>query len=135
MGAPRGKPAALAYVPLVGRVAAGQPALAAEDIEDTIPIGVELVGRERTFALRVRGDSMIGAGLFDGDIVVVRQQDHAENGDVVVALVDGEEATVKRLFRDGGRVCLRPENPSMEPIYPRQVAILGKVVLSLRRFP
>lgn len=120
-------------VPVVGLVAAGAPILAEQDIEGYITIGEDLLGDEDTFAVKVRGQSMIGAGLDDGDTLVVRRQAHAEDGDIVVALVDGEEATVKRFFRDDGRVRLQPENPSMEPFYPDDVAILGKAIVCIKQ--
>lgn len=123
--------ASVRALPLVGTVAAGAPLLAAENIEDTIALPAEMA-RDATFILRVKGDSMIEAGILDGDYVVVRQQAVADNGEVVVALVDGEEATVKRFYREPGRVRLQPENSSMEPIYVTDVAILGKVVAIFR---
>jgi repressor LexA len=118
-------------VPVVGQVAAGSPILAAENIESTMPLPAEFA-EGSTFILRVRGDSMIGAGIFDGDFVVVRQQSSADNGDIVVALLD-DEATVKRFFRESDRIRLQAENPTMEPIYARDVRILGKVVALFRR--
>ena len=118
-------------VPLVGQVAAGLPILAAENIESTIPLPAEIAD-DPTFVLRVRGDSMVDAGIFDGDFVVVRQQSTADNGDIVVALVD-DEATVKRFYRETDRIRLQPANPTMEPIYARDVAVLGKVVALFRR--
>jgi repressor LexA len=121
-------------VPLVGQVAAGQPILAAENIESSIPLPSSLAG-EDTFILKVKGESMIEAGILDGDFVVVRQQSTATNGDVVVAMMN-EEATVKRFFREGDRIRLQPENASMEPIYADQhvdFAVLGKVVALFRR--
>ncbi len=118
-------------VPLVGQVAAGQPLLAAENIESTMSLPVEMAD-ESTFILRVRGDSMIEAGILDGDFVVVRQQNTATDGDIVVALLE-EDATVKRFFREADRVRLQPENSTMEPIYARDVSILGKVVALFRR--
>lgn len=118
-------------VPVVGSVAAGQPILAAENIEGTLPLPADLVG-EQTFILRVRGESMIEAGILDGDFVVVRQQQDANNGDIVVAMID-EEATVKTFFREADRIRLQPENSTMEPIYSRDVTILGKVVALFRR--
>ena len=122
-------------VPLVGQVAAGMPILAEENVEEVYALPADLVGGEETFMLRVHGDSMIEDGLFDGDFVVVQKQSAAENGDVVVALI-GDEATVKRFFRENGRVRLQPSNSSMTPIYAPldQVAIVGKVILGLRRF-
>lgn len=121
-------------VPLVGQVAAGAPILAAENIEATLPLPASFAG-EDTFILRVKGDSMIDAGILNGDYVVVRQQKDAINGDIVVAMID-EEATVKRFFREGDRVRLQPENARMEPIYADRFvdfAVLGKVVALFRR--
>jgi repressor LexA len=120
-------------VPLVGRIAAGSPILAEEDIEEIFPLPTELVGKEPVFMLRVQGDSMIDVGIFDGDLVVVRRQPDAMNGELVAALIDGEEATVKRFKRDGDRVLLIAENPAYEPIVLTQgVEIVGKVVAVLR---
>jgi repressor LexA len=119
-------------LPVLGAVAAGVPMLAEENIEGTIPLPTEVVREDSTFVLRVKGDSMIDAGIFDGDFVVVRQQPTAENGDIVVALLE-DEATVKRFFRESDRIRLQPENDSMEPIYVRDVTILGKVVAVFRR--
>ena len=121
-------------LPLVGTVAAGLPILATENVEDVLSMPVDLVGEGEHFMLRVRGDSMVGAGLFDGDLVVVRKQDTGRSGDIVVALVDGEEATIKRFFKESGRIRLQPENPSMQPIISKKVNVLGKVVLGIRRF-
>jgi repressor LexA len=121
-------------VPLVGQVAAGAPILAAENIEATLPLPASFAGEE-TFILRVKGDSMVDAGILDGDFVVIRQQSTAANGDIVVAMID-EEATVKRFFKEGDRIRLQPENASMEPIYADRhadFAILGKVVALFRR--
>jgi repressor LexA len=118
-------------VPLVGQVAAGAPVLAAENIETTIPLPDELAD-DSTFILKVKGDSMIDAGILDGDFIVVRQQQTADNGDIVVALL-GEEATVKRFYRETGRIRLQPENSSMEPIYSTEVLVLGKVISLFRR--
>lgn len=118
-------------VPLVGQVAAGSPILAAENIEATLPLPAELAG-ESTFVLRVRGDSMIDAGILEGDFVVVRQQSTASNGDIVVAMIE-DEATVKRFFRESDRIRLQPENSTMEPILAREVTVLGKVVALFRR--
>jgi repressor LexA len=120
-------------VPLVGRIAAGSPILAQEDIEEIFPLPTELVGNEPVIMLRVQGDSMINAGIFDGDMVVVRRQPDAGNGELVAALIDGEEATVKRFRRDGDRVLLIAENPAYEPIVlTGGVEIIGKVVAVLR---
>ncbi|MDP2182910.1 MAG: transcriptional repressor LexA [Actinomycetota bacterium] len=118
-------------VPLVGQVAAGSPILAAENIEATITLPPELA-EEANFILRVRGDSMVGAGILDGDFVVVRQQTTASDGDIVVALLE-DESTVKRFFREPDRIRLQPENPALEPIYARDVEVLGKVVALFRR--
>ncbi|HET6498873.1 MAG TPA: transcriptional repressor LexA [Coriobacteriia bacterium] len=118
-------------VPLVGQVAAGAPLLAAENIEATLCLPAEMAD-ESTFILRVRGDSMVEAGMLDGDYVVVKQQDTASDGDIVVALID-EDATVKRFFREAERVRLQPENSAMEPIYALDVTILGRVIALFRR--
>lgn len=118
-------------VPLVGHVAAGEPILAAENIEATMTLPAELAG-ESTFILRVRGDSMIEAGILDGDYVVVKQQSTAENGEIVVAMLE-DEATVKRYFRESDRIRLQPENSALEPIYSRDVTVLGKVVALFRK--
>ncbi len=116
-------------VPLVGLVTAGQPILAIENIEETYPLPAELLGSEDdVFMLSVKGDSMINAGILDGDYILVRQQSNANNGDIIVALIDDEEATVKRFYKESGRIRLQPENDLMEPIYAEQVAIVGKVV-------
>ena len=114
-------------VPVIGRVAAGEPLLATQNIERTISISSDMVRTENPFALKVKGDSMIEAGILDDDYVIVRQQRSAEQGDIVVALI-GEEATVKRFYKEGDHVRLQPENPSMQPIIVRDVTILGKVV-------
>ena len=123
-----GRPEAL---PLVGRIAAGGPLLAEETIEDEIAVP-EPLGRNADFLLRVTGDSMVEAGILDGDIVVVRRQDDARSGEIVVALVGddetADEATVKTFHREpGGRIRLQPENSALEPIYPDHVHILGRV--------
>lgn len=118
-------------MPLVGDVAAGEPILAAENIEDTIAVP-EQMATDGTFILRIRGDSMIDAGILDGDFVIVRQQSHAENGDIVVALLQ-DESTVKRFFREQDRIRLQPENATLEPIYARDVEVLGKVIALFRR--
>jgi len=123
------------HVPLVGDVAAGTGVLAAENVEETIPVPEDFTGDGTLFMLRVRGDSMIDAGIFDGDYVVVRQQADAEAGDVVVAGIPGEEATVKTLVRRRGKVVLRPANPTMDEMVfePGDVTVYGKVVSLLRR--
>jgi repressor LexA len=121
-------------VPLLGRIAAGSPLLAEEDIEDILPLPTQIVGNDPVFMLRVRGDSMVDAGILDGDLVVVRRQADADDGDIVAALIDGEEATVKRLRRESGKVLLLPENPAYEPmVFTQGVQLLGRVVAVLRR--
>ena len=120
-------------VPVLGRIAAGAPILATENVDDTLALPEALVGHGTLFALTVKGDSMIDAGILDGDTVIVRQQATADNGEIVAALVDGEEATVKRLRRSGGRVLLEAENPAYGPIEAEQVDVLGKVVSVLRK--
>jgi repressor LexA len=119
-------------LPLVGHVAAGQPLLAEENIEDYVTVPEIAGGEEGEYVLRVRGDSMINAGILPDDMVVVRRQDTAEDGEIVVALV-GEEATVKRFFREADHVRLQPENDNLEPIRSREVRVLGKVVGVMRR--
>ena len=120
-------------VPLVGRIAAGSPILAEEDIEEIYPLPTELVGNEPVFMLRVRGDSMIGAGIMDDDYVVIRRQPEAPDGRIIAALIEGEEATVKRLQRMDGRVVLKSENPQFPPmVFSEGVEILGVVVAVLR---
>jgi repressor LexA len=126
-----------ATVPVVGRVAAGTPILAAEQVEDyvSVPAAFTRPGGDH-FALRVAGDSMVGAGILDGDLVVVRGQDTARDGDIVAALLPGpaeDEATIKRLGHDGPRVLLIPENPALEPFEMSGGRILGKVVAVLRQ--
>lgn len=119
-------------VPLVGEVAAGAPILAAENIEETVPLPEDMAG-ESSFILRVKGDSMIEVGILDGDYVVVAQQNTANNGDIVVALLGEEEATVKTFYKETDRVRLQPENSELEPIYSRDVRILGKVIALFRK--
>jgi repressor LexA len=119
-------------LPVVGAVAAGVPMLAAENVESTISLPTEVVRDDSTFVLRVKGESMIEAGILDGDYVVVRSQPTAVNGDIVVAQLE-DEATVKRFFKEADRIRLQPENSTMEPIYARDVTILGKVTAVFRR--
>jgi repressor LexA len=121
-----------AGLPLVGHVAAGQPILAEENIEDYVSVPEIAGGEEGEYILRVRGDSMKNAGILEGDFVVVRPQDTAADGEIVVALV-GEEATVKRFFREEDHVRLQPENEALEPIRSRDVRLLGRVVGVFRR--
>ncbi len=121
-------------VPLVGRIAAGSPILAEEDIEEIYPLPTELVGNDPVFMLRVSGDSMTDVGIYDGDYVVVRRQPDAPDGEIVAALIGDEEATVKRLQRRDGRVILHAENPAYPPmVFSDGVEILGRVVAVLRR--
>ena len=123
-------------VPLLGRIAAGAPVLAAENVEDYVAVPQDFAGDSDHFALKVEGESMIGAGIFSGDLVVIRAQDHARDGDIVAALLPGpaeDEATVKRLGHDGGRVMLIPENPALEPFEMADGRIMGKVVAVLRK--
>lgn len=127
----RQRDAAVPVLPLVGRIAAGGPLLAEEAVEDEIAVP-EPLGRDADFLLRVRGDSMVEAGILDGDVVVVRRQETASDGDVVVALVGddeaADEATVKTFYREpDGRIRLQPENSALEPLYPEHVQVLGRV--------
>ena len=123
------------HVPLVGDVAAGTDVLAQERVEELLPLPADFTGDGQLFMLRVRGESMIEAGILDGDYVVVRQQDTADKGDVVVAGIPGDEATVKTYGRRGGKVVLTPHNPTMLPMVldPDEVQIYGRVVTVLRR--
>ena len=117
----------LTPIPLIGKVTAGQPILAIENIEETYPLPTELVGEAETFMLTVQGDSMMNAGILEGDFIIVRVQRSANNGDIIVAMID-EEATVKRFYKEHDRIRLQPENPAYEPIFSRDVTILGKVI-------
>lgn len=121
-------------VPMVGRVTAGQPILAQEAIEDHFPLPADFVRADESelFFLTVQGDSMIDAGILDGDYVLVHRQQHANNGDIVVALIE-DEATVKRFYREADHIRLQPENPRLEPIRAKDVQILGKVVGLFRK--
>ncbi|MFW6109918.1 MAG: transcriptional repressor LexA [Patescibacteria group bacterium] len=122
-------------VPLVGMIAAGEPIEAIEDPTETITISPSLVtGKKRSFVLQVKGDSMIEEGILDRDYVVVEQQDTAENGDIVVALLENGFATLKQFFKEEDRIRLEPANSSMDPIYATNVQIQGKVVGVIRRF-
>jgi len=120
------------YVPLVGRIAAGVPITADQQVEDIFPLPRQLVGEGSLFMLKVAGDSMINAAIADGDWVVIRQQEDAENGEIVAAMIEGE-ATVKTLKQSDGHVWLMPHNPAFTPILGDDAAILGKVVAVLRR--
>ena len=120
-------------VPLLGRVAAGQPLLAEENHDSMLPLPTSFFGHGDLFMLTVRGDSMIEAGIHQGDVVVVRKQPSANNGDIVVAMIE-DEATVKTVYREDGHIRLQPENRLLKPIVVRDVSILGKVVGLLRRY-
>jgi repressor LexA len=128
-GAGRTERPDVADVPVVGRIAAGSPVLAEENIEDSIPVPARFLPSGNNFMLTVRGDSMVDAGIRDGDYILVRQQETADNGDIVVAMVDGfeSEATVKTFYRENGHIRLQPENASMSPIILTDVRILGLV--------
>ena len=126
VGAPKGE-----SVPLVGTVAAGTPILAQQNIEDYVMVDKAPAGE--LFALTVKGESMINVGIYDGDIIIVRQTPEARNGEIVVALIE-DEATVKTFYNDNGRIRLQPENDTMDPIYPETCAILGKVVRLIRNY-
>ena len=118
-------------LPLVGRVAAGMPILAEQNIEESLTLPTSLVGDASSFVLRVHGDSMINAGIFNGDYIVVKEQQDAHNGEIVVALID-DSATVKTFYREKDRIRLQPENDSMQPIYVKDALILGKVTALIR---
>jgi repressor LexA len=124
--------AEVSLIPFLGRVAAGIPLLAVENQEGTIPFPADIIGHGEFFVLRVHGDSMIEAGILDGDLVVVRKQEKAENGEIVVALID-DEATVKRFFHEGNYIRLQPENSTQSPIITEEAVILGKVIALLRK--
>lgn len=121
-------------IPIVGKVTAGQPILAVENIEDTFPVPVEYLENATTFILRIKGDSMINKGIFDGDFAIVKQQNTATNGDIVVALID-DEATVKTFFKEKDFYRLQPENENYEPIIVKdKLSILGKVIALFRKY-
>jgi len=123
----------LVNVPIVGQVAAGIPILAEENVEDTFPIPIDYIKNDTCFMLHVKGDSMCEDGIFDGDLVLVRQQQTAKDGDIVVALID-DSATVKKFSRDGKNIRLSPANAYFEPIIVRDCTILGKVIGLYRRY-
>ena len=126
----------LREIPLLGRIAAGAPILAAEHVEEVMPLPVSLVGDGPVFLLEVKGDSMIDAGIHEGDLVAIHSQKEARDGEIVAALVDGEEATVKRLRRKDGKVILESANPDYAPmVFSDGVELIGKVVSVLRRYP
>ncbi|MCK9217155.1 MAG: transcriptional repressor LexA [Firmicutes bacterium] len=122
----------LAELPVVGKVTAGQPILAQENIEDFFPVPVEFVGNNASFILIVKGDSMVDAGIFDKDYVIVSQQSYANNGDIVVALLD-DEATIKRFYKENGYFRLQPENKLYKPLIVENLIILGKVIGVFRK--
>lgn len=129
-----GSKSSVIRVPVVGRVAAGKPVLAVENIESTFPLPASFLSNtDDVFMLTTKGDSMINAGIYDGDYLVVNQQHTAEDGDIVVALLNGEDATVKRFFKEKNSVRLQPENDLMEPIRSKEVIILGKVIGVFRK--
>lgn len=123
----------LVHVPIVGQVTAGQPILAVENIEGYFPLPPEYLHNKDTFMLKVKGESMINVGIFDGDLILVEEQPNACNNEIVVALVD-DSATVKRFFKEDGHIRLQPENDYMDPIIVDDVAILGKVIGLFRSF-
>lgn len=123
----------LREIPVLGRVAAGTPILAEQNIEETLTLPEEMVGSGELFILRVRGESMIQAGIMNDDYIVVHKQPDANNGEIVVAMID-DEATVKRFYKENGHIRLQPENDSMKPIIVPDVLILGKVVSLIRKF-
>ncbi len=133
---PSGNDDRMRDIPLLGRIAAGTPILAAEHVEEVLPLPIELVGNGPVFLLEVKGDSMINAGIHEGDLVAIHKQDDARDGEIVAALIDGEEATIKRLRRKDGKVILESENPAYEPmVFSDGVELIGKVVSVLRRYP
>lgn len=126
----------LREIPLLGRIAAGTPILASEHVEEVMPLPVSLVGDGPVFLLEVKGDSMIDAGIHEGDLVAIHSQKEARDGEIVAALVDDEEATVKRLRRKDGKVILESANPNYAPmVFSDGVELIGKVVSVLRRYP
>ena len=127
-------PKRVVNVPVLGRIAAGQPIFAEENIEDVFPLPRDFVREDAAFILRVRGDSMIDAGIHDGDYLVIRQQATANNGEIVAAMI-GDEATVKRFYRERDHIRLQPENSAMSPIIANDVTVLGKAVALVRRLP
>jgi repressor LexA len=131
--APVAERAGIRMLPLLGRIAAGTPTLAEQEIEEEIAVPEMLTALGENFLLKVRGESMIDAGILDGDFVVIRRQSSCDDGEMVAALVDGEEATIKYLRREGSRVRLEPANVALRPFYPEQVEVLGKVVGVFRR--
>ena len=131
-GNPQNESGKMKRVPILGRVTAGQPILAVENYDGYVDFPATMArGKANLFALRVMGESMIEAGILDGDIVVVESRRYADDGEIVVAMIE-DEATVKRFYHDNGRIRLQPANHTMEPIYSRDVTILGKVIANFR---
>ena len=120
-------------VPVYGRVTAGVPITAVEDIQDTFPLPMDFAKNKDLFMLKVQGESMINAAILDGDLIIVQRQSTANNGDIVVALLDGENATVKTFYKENGHFRLQPENDYMEPIIVSELSVLGKVVGVFRK--
>ncbi|WP_019006151.1 transcriptional repressor LexA [Cohnella laeviribosi] len=127
-------PRTVRQVPVVGKVTAGVPITATENIEEYYPLPVHMVGDQPVFMLSVMGDSMIEAGILNGDYVIVRQQPTASNGDIVVAMTEDDEATVKTFYKEKDHIRLQPENSAMEPLRLKNVTILGKVIGLIRKF-
>ncbi len=121
-------------VPLLGSVAAGSPLLAEENLEGSVPLAEDLLGIGAFFALHVHGDSMIDAGIQDGDIAVIRQTSQAHNGEIIVARIAEEAVTIKRYFREQNRIRLQPENPAYSPIYTQDMRVLGKLHMIIRNY-
>lgn len=121
------------YLPIIGNVAAGSPLLAVENVEDLLPVSIDFIGNSESYVLKIKGDSMIEAGILDGDYVIVNKQNVAKNGDIVVALLD-DSATVKTFYKEKNHIRLQPENSSMEPIIVKEVSILGIVKGLVRRY-
>lgn len=117
----------IVHIPIVGTITAGEPILAVENIEDYFPMQPDFISSRDTFMLHVRGESMINAGIMDGDLVIVQQQPTADNGDIVVAMID-DSATVKRFYKEDGHYRLQPENDTMDPIIVPEVSVIGKVI-------
>ncbi len=120
-------------VPIIGTVTAGQPILAVENVDDTLPISIDFVGNKESYVLKVKGESMVDAGILDGDYVVVNHQNTAKNGDIVVALI-GDEATVKTFYKEKDHIRLQPQNSLMDPILIKDPSILGVVKAVVRRY-
>jgi repressor LexA len=122
------------HIPLLGTVAAGLPLMAEENMEGTMPFAESLLGTGEYFALHIQGDSMIDAGICNGDIAVIRHTSQVENGDIIVARIDEESVTIKRYFKEQNRIRLQPENPAFAPIYTRDMRILGKLHMIMRSY-